>query len=248
MTDSLLPLSGSCALVTGASRRLGRAIAERLAEAGADVAVHCHRDEEGAARTAANVRAKGRRAEVLGADLRDAEACTRLVAEAEARLGPLDLLVNNAAVFRRTPLETLDVAAFDEHMAVNARAVHVLSAEAGRRMKARGRGAIVNLACVSGLRPWARFIPYSASKATVINLTRGFALALGPEVRVNAVAPGPILPAEDSTAERDHAAARATLLQRWGTPSDITAAVLFLATASWLTGVVLPVDGGRSIA
>jgi NAD(P)-dependent dehydrogenase (short-subunit alcohol dehydrogenase family) len=210
--------------------------------------VHYHRDAEGARTTADLVRAAGRRAEVLSADLRDAAACGALVARTEERLGPLDVLVNNAAVFRRTPLATMDAAAFDEHMAVNARPVYLLSAEAGRRMKARGRGAIVNLACVSGLRPWARYVPYAASKAAVISLTKGFAAALAPEVRVNAVAPGPILPAEGSAPDHDDAAAKATLLGRWGEPSDVAAAVLLLATAPWLTGVVLAVDGGRSIA
>ncbi len=248
MSETERRLVGRVALVTGASRRIGRAIAERLAAEGADVVVHHGRDERGALETATAVRALGRRAETLGADLRDVAACERLVATAEERLGPLDLLVNNAATFHRTPLESAGAGAFDEAMAVNARAVYVLSLEAGRRMKARGRGAIVNLACVSGLRAWGRFIPYSASKAAVISLTQGFAAALAPEVRVNAVAPGPILPAEDSTVERDHGAAQTTLLKRWGSPADIASAVLLLATSPWLTGVVLPVDGGRSIA
>jgi pteridine reductase len=241
------PLAGRCALVTGASRRLGRAIAERLARAGASVAVHYRRDAAGARETAAHVEGFGGRSVTLAADLADAAASARLVEEAERSLGPLDLLVHNAAIFERTPVETTTSEDFDRIVATNARSTYALALAAGRRMKARGRGAIVNLACVSGLRPWKGYLAYSASKAAVISLTQGFAKALAPEVRVNAVAPGPILPAAGSGAEQDRRAVEATLLERWGAPADVAEAVLFLATAPWMTGVILPVDGGRSV-
>jgi len=233
--------------VTGASRRLGRAIAERLAEAGADVAVHYRRDAEGAAATTAAIEARGRRAVRLQADLTETGACLELVEAAEADLGPLDVLVNSAAIFTRTPLDALAAEDLDRPMATNARAVYILSLHAGRRMKARGHGAIVNVAGVAGLRPWGAHVPYSASKGAVINLTRGFARALAPEVRVNAVAPGPILPPVDAPPGQGEAAVARTLLGRWGEPRDVTAAVLFLATSPYLTGVVLPVDGGRTL-
>jgi NAD(P)-dependent dehydrogenase (short-subunit alcohol dehydrogenase family) len=131
---------------------------------------------------------------------------------------------------------------------VNARAVYAVSLVAGRLMKSRGAGAIVNVACSSGIRPWKGFVPYSASKAAAISLTKGFARALAPEVRVNAVAPGPVLRPEGSSPADEERAARATLLGRWGEPADVASAVLFLATTPYLTGVVLAVDGGRSIA
>jgi pteridine reductase len=235
-------------LVTGASRRLGRAIAVRLAEEGTTVVVHWRSDEEGARETARLAEARGARAVTLGADLADAAASERLVLEAEEACGGLDVLVNNAAIFVRTPLATATVADFDRHMSVNARAPFVLSLVAGRRMKARGRGAIVNLACTSAEHPWAGWVPYSASKAAIANLTRGFARALAPEVRVNAVAPGPVLPAEGADPEHDRRAVDRTLLGRWGSPSDVAAAVAMLADAPYVTGVVLAVDGGRSIA
>jgi pteridine reductase len=241
-------LEGRRALVTGASRRLGRAIAQRLAAEGADVAVHHRGDDAGARATAAAVEAAGRRAVLVRGDLADAAACERIAREAREALGGLDLLVNNAAVFRRTPLDEMTVEDFDAHLAVNARAVFALSLHAGRRMKSEGGGSIVNLACVSALRPWRGYVPYSASKAAVASLTKGFALALAPEVRVNAVAPGPILPAEGATPAESDRAVRATLLARWGAPSDVASAVVFLATSPYVTGVVLPVDGGRSIA
>jgi pteridine reductase len=114
-------------------------------------------------------------------------------------------------------------------------------------MQARGQGAIVNVACVSGLRAWGGAIPYSASKAAVISLTQGFARALAPQVRVNAVAPGPVLAPDDMPSAQREAIAATTLLGRWGTPADVAEAVLLLATHPGMTGVVLPVDGGRSV-
>jgi NAD(P)-dependent dehydrogenase (short-subunit alcohol dehydrogenase family) len=212
------------------------------------VAVHHRDDERGAEETATAVRGRGPRAAVLRADLRKPPECERLVEEAEHALGGIDLLVNNAGVFRRTSFEETTVAEFDEHFEVHVRAAWLLSRSLGRRMATRGGGAIVNIACASGLRPWAGFVPYSASKAAMLGLTRGLARALAPAVRVNAVAPGPILPAEGATDAENARAAEATVLARWGEPADIAAAVMFLASASYLTGVILAVDGGRSIA
>lgn len=231
--------------MTGASRRVGGAIAHALAAAGAALVLHAHRSVEDAHALARRLRAAGTRVHVLAADLSDAGACTRLVADAADALGGLDLLVNNAALLEATPLNTLDVQAFDRLMAVNARPVFALSLEAGRRMREHG-GAIVNVACTSGLSAWGGFIPYSASKAAVVSLTQGFARALAPRVRVNAVAPGPVLAPPGLSAQDAQRIADTTLLKRWGDPTDIAAAVLFLATAPWLTGVVLPVDGGRT--
>lgn len=244
-SDDDRPLSGRAALVTGASRRVGRAIAEALAAAGATLALHAHRSVDDAHALALRLRAAGARVHVLVADLTDAGACARLVADAQAALGGLDLLVNNAARLEATPLASLDVEAFDRLMAVNARPVFTLSLEAGRRMQERG-GAIVNVACTSALTAWGGFIPYSVSKAAVVSLTQGFARALAPRVRVNAVAPGPVLPPPGLSAQEAQRIADTTLLKRWGDPTDVAAAVLFLATAPWLTGVVLPVDGGRT--
>jgi pteridine reductase len=131
-------------------------------------------------------------------------------------------------------------------MALNARPVLVLSRAAAPRLRERA-GAIVNVACTSGLSAWKGYLAYSASKAAVISLTQGFAKALAPEVRVNAVAPGPVLPPDDLEPARRETVAATTLLGRWGAPSDVAEAVVFLAAAPWLTGVVLPVDGGRSV-
>jgi len=240
------PLDGRTALVTGASRRVGRAIAERLRAAGARLALHAHTDRSGLEDVARALGAPGAPAFAFTADLRDASAAEDLIARAWEALGGLDLLVNNVGVLEHTPLAALDAEAFDRAMAVNARPVYLLSLAAGRRMKARGQGAIVNVACTSGLKAWGGYVPYSASKAAVLSLTQGFAKALAPEVRVNAVAPGPVLAPERLDEAQRRAIAATTLLGRWGAPADVAEAVLLLATQPWLTGVVLPVDGGRT--
>lgn len=235
------------ALVTGGTRRLGRAIVEGLAAHAFDVAVHYRSDESGAREVLDALRAAGAEGVALQADLAEPEACGRLVEAAEDALGGLDLLVNNAAIFERTPLDTMNADDFDRHWNANARSVYLLTLDAGRRMKARGRGVVVNIADTAGLRPWPAFIPYSASKAAVVSLTLGFARALAPEVRVNAIAPGPMLPPAGTSPEQGEKAVAGTLLKRWGEPRDIADAVVYLATAPYVTGVVLPVDGGRSL-
>lgn len=240
-------MKGKVALVTGAAKRIGREIALALAEAGADVVVHANESRREAEAVSRRVRGLGRRSRVLVADLSDPAACVRLVEEAVAAMGRIDVLVNNAAVFGPTDARRPDATDFDRFMAVNARAPYVLTGEAGRRMAAGRGGVVVNVACASAARPWAGFLPYSASKAAVVALTQGYAKALAPKVRVNAVAPGPILPAEGASPARNRAAVEATVLRRWGKPRDIADAVVHLATASFTTGAVLPVDGGRHL-
>ena len=240
-------LAGRRALVTGGSRRLGRAMVLALARAGADVAIHHRTDAERAAQTAEDAREAGARAVVLQADLTDPEAPHRIVGEAREALGGLDVLVNNAAIFERTPLETMAPADFDRHMRINAGAVYAMSLAAGRAMMTDGRGDIVNIACVSALRPYIAHVPYSASKAAVVSLTQGFAKLLAPVVRVNAIAPGPILPPAGEDPAQGEAAVEATLLKRWGHPDDIASALRFLLGADYVTGYTLAVDGGRSL-
>ena len=251
--DPLEPLRGRKALVTGASQRIGRAIAVALARAGAHVALHYRSDESGSRNTAAYISSMrpGRsnaRSPVLQADLGNTGACADLIDAAHAELGGLDVLVNNAAIFERTPLDTMNADDFDRHMAINARSVYALTLAAGRRMKQEEGGDIVNLACISAWRPYPDYVPYNASKAAVVNLTKGFAKVLAPEVRVNGIAPGPILPAAGEAPGQGERAVADTLLKRWGTPEDIAGACLFLLSARYVTGFTLPVDGGRSIA
>ncbi len=241
------------ALVTGASRRIGRHLAERLAACGHPIAVHGRSDRAGTEQTVAAIRAAGGVAEPFFADLASVAACARLVREVTTRLAPIAVLVNNASSFDSADLDAMTVADLDRHFAVPARAAYALSLHVGRsfrdRRRADGRhqGLILNVACTSAERPWSRYVAYSAGKAALVNLTRGFARLLGPAARVNAIAPGPILPPAGGVPGQAERAIAHTLLGRAGTVEEIGDAALFLLRARYLTGVVLAVDGGRSL-
>lgn len=218
-----------------------------LANQGFDLVLHANRSAKAVETLAKELRAQGRAVKVLKADLSNARQAEKLAREAWAAFGGVDLLVNNAGIFGPTPLEKLNAAALDEYYAVNLRAPYILAAELGRRMRAGKGGSIVNLACVSAAKPWKDYVPYSISKAGVAALTVGLAKLLAPKVRVNAIAPGTVLPPEDMPA-RQREALRARLpLQRLGRPEDIVRALRYLVAADFVTGQVLYVDGGRSV-
>lgn len=243
------PLEGKVALVTGAGVRLGRAIAEGLGRAGADVAAHFHSSEAGVDQALATIRADGNRAQKYRADLSSPQEAEALVARVEEELGPISILVNSAALFERadflqTPLEVLE-----RQWAVNARGPYVLTQSAARRMAARGGGDVVNIVDIGGVfATWAHYSAYQMTKAALASLTRSLALELAPAIRVNGVAPGTVLPPE-SMDEQTLATLKGRIpQQRFGGPEDIVAAVLFLLTGpTFVTGQILAVDGGRSL-
>ena len=241
-------LGGRTALVTGAARRIGRAIAEDLAAAGAHVAVCHHTSADDAETVVAGIRARGGTAEGFAIDLGDPRAIAPLAAAVAARLGPVDVLVNNASVFYRTPIDTVGEAEWDAIMAVNLKGPYLLSLALGRAMRARGAGKIVNLADIAVDRPHPGYLPYNVSKAGIVALTRALARELAPAVQVNCVAPGPVLEAIDATAESTAAVLRRTPLGRLGTAADVAAAVRFLIEGSdFVTGTTVVVDGGRAL-
>jgi pteridine reductase len=240
------PAGGKVALVTGAGQRVGQAIALALGAEGYRVAVHYHASADGAKKTASALRGLGVETEIFGADLAKADAPAALVQKVAKRFGRLDLLVNSAAVMRRLALDTVTPAEWDETFAVNARAPFFLSLAAAGVMEATG-GAIVNIADHLAHESWPLLVPHGISKAAVEAMTRQLAKQLAPKVRVNAVVPGAVLAPEGWPEEAQRKFVEATPLRRLGTPDDVAQAVLFLASAPFVTGEVLFVDGGRHL-
>ncbi len=236
-------------LITGAARRVGGAIARELHAAGASVMLHYRSSARAAGALAAELNAlRPGSAACLPADLLDMEALPRLVADTVARFGRLDALVNNASSFFPTPLGGIGLDAWDDLVGSNLKAPLFLTQAAAPHLRER-RGAVVNITDIHAERPLAGYPLYCAAKAGLLGLTRALALELAPEVRVNAVAPGPILwpddGAFDSAARRDIVAH--TLLRREGSPADIARTVRFLLDdAPYVTGQVINVDGGRT--
>jgi len=240
-------LAGRVALVTGAGRRIGAAIARLLHAEGATVVVHFHRSARAAERLRRELEAtRAGSATLARGDLLDTAALPALIEAALAAHGRLDALVNNASSFYPTPLGHATEAEWEDLVATNLKAPFFL-AQAARPHLERAGGAIVNVADIYGLRPLARHPVYSVAKAGLVMLTESLARELAPKVRVNAVAPGAILWPEDGPAERARRAIIArTPLARRGTPEEVARAVLFLLRdATYTTGETLRVDGGR---
>lgn len=243
-------LAGRSALVTGAARRVGAAVARTLHAEGANVMIHCHRSLAPAQQLAADLNAlRGDSADVVQADLCDTAALPQLVAQTCQRFGGLDLLINNASSFYPTPLGSITVAQWDDLLGTNLRAPLFLAQAAAPELRRRG-GMLLNIVDIHGLRPLRDHTVYCAAKAGLIMLTRGLARELAPEARVNAIAPGAVLwPLQGMDEERRERILEQTPLGRTGSPEDIARAVLFFATdAPFVTGQILAVDGGRSIS
>lgn len=242
-------MSGKTILVTGAARRVGCAIAREMHATGANIMVHYRQASAAAEALVAELNARRPfSAACLQADLRDLATLPSLVAGTVDRFGRLDALVNNASRFFPTPFGSIDQAAWDDLVGSNLKAPLFLTQAAAPHLLA-ARGAVVNITDIHAERPLAGYPLYCAAKAGLLGLTRALAIELGPRVRVNAVAPGPILwPDEDFFDSTTRAAIVAhTLLERAGCPQDIARAVHYLLEdATYVTGQVINVDGGRS--
>ncbi|MCR4296635.1 MAG: SDR family oxidoreductase, partial [Elusimicrobia bacterium] len=191
----------------------------------------------------------GADADVFRADLLDAAAPRKLADAVARRFGGIDVLINSASLYERTPFASATPADWDRHMAVNARAPYYLARACAPWLKASGDGCVVNIADWAGLRPYAEFGPYCASKAALLCANKLLAKSLAPEIRVNAVLPGPVLAPETMGEPEKKKIAEATLLKRLGTPEAVARACLYLAeSADYSTGAELTVDGGRLIA
>lgn len=240
------PLARGAALVTGGAKRIGRAICLELAAAGFDVAIHHRGPAEDADRLADEIRAMGRKAACLSADLSDAGETRNLIGRAAAALGPLTALVNNASVFADDRLDSLTGESWSAHMDVNLRAP-VLLAQAFAAQAPDG-SAVVNILDQRVLKPDPRFFSYGLSKSALWAATRTMAQALAPRIRVNGVGPGPTLPSVHQAEGEFEAEARATPLQRAGSPEAVAGAVLWLVDAAQVTGQMIAVDGGQHLA
>jgi pteridine reductase len=240
-------LQGKVALVTGGAIRVGRAISLALASAGADVVVNYHASADNATATAGEIAALGRQALLYQADVSNGAQVRAMIEATIARFGRLDVLVNSASLWERTPWAELDEAAWDRLMGVDLKGAFLCAQAAAPHLAAHGEGAIVNIVDLSAFKPFPGFLPHSVAKAGLLNLTYALAMELAPDVRVNAIAPGPILPPPDYTQAQADAVARRALLGRWGSTDDVAGAVIYLVQADYVTGIVLPVDGGERL-
>lgn len=245
-----MDIAGRVALITG-GRRIGAAVATALAARGVDVALTYNRSADEAEATAVAVRAAGRRALTLAANLADEAACLHAVAHTVQALGRLDILINMASLYEAEPIDSLDADAWDRQLAVDLRATYLCSRAALAPMRAAGGGRIVNVSdwVAASARPrYPGYAHYYTAKAGVKAFTEALALEVAADgILVNAVAPGPIV-APPGTTEEEHAAVvEATPLGRWGGEAEIAKAVLFLIDSDFVTGETIRVDGGRHL-
>jgi pteridine reductase len=242
-----MDLRGKVALVTGAGRRLGRAMASALADRGMTMAIHYHGSAEGATTLQEEILSAGGQAACFQADLTDPLAARALPQQVVERLGRLDVLVNSAAIMERQRLEDTTPEQWDRILDLNLRSVFFCSQGAAPALRA-ATGKVINLADLAGLEPWTGFAAHSISKAGVVMLTKVLALSLAPDVTVNAIAPGAVLVPEDYPEEERQRLARSTPLRRLGDPSDVISALLYLLEGGdFVTGQILRVDGGRFV-
>jgi pteridine reductase len=236
--------AGRIALVTGGARRVGRAFSLALAQAGCDVVVNYNGSADEAAGTVADIERLGRRALATHADIARTDHIDRLVGETEHAFGRLDILVNNASLFERSPVDGITEEDWDRVLGVNLRGPFFLSQAAAPLLRRDGGGVIVNILDLSALQPWPSFAHHAVSKAGLLHLTRVLARAFAPDIRVNAIAPGTVLPPEETEGE-DGSERR--VVAREGTTDDVTRALLYLVHSDFVTGENLVVDGGRML-
>jgi pteridine reductase len=239
------PLQEKVALVTGAGKRLGRAVALRLASEGASIAVHYHKSAAEADEVVKAIKAANGRAVAISAELTSVDDIRRMVQTVTNQLGRLDILVNCAANFLPSSIISTTEEVWDSCLDTNLKS-YFFCAQAAAPLLRRTQGVIINFADAGGILGWPGYIAHSVSKAGVIMLTRVLAKSLGPEVRVNAIAPGTItMPGDPPEWEADFI--KLTPLKRTGAPDDVASAVSYLVSAKFMTGQVLVLDGGRTL-
>jgi NAD(P)-dependent dehydrogenase (short-subunit alcohol dehydrogenase family) len=210
------------------------------------VAVHYNATADGARDTVVQLERAGVRTQLFQSDLTEADAPERLIADVARAFGGLDVLVNSAAIMKRTPFGEISVRDWDTILALNLRAPFFLAQAAAPFLKAR-QGAIINIADLAAYETWPGYLPHGLSKGGIVQMTRGLARVLAPEIRVNGIAPGTVLLPDDWTEREREKLDRTTPLGRQGSPDDVTQAVLYLLRADYVTGETIIVDGGRHV-
>ncbi len=244
-----MDLKGKVAIVTGAGRRVGRIIATRLAERGATLAVHYRSSVSEANELVDEIARAGGQAQAFRADLESVSEIESMVSAVKQAFGRIDILVNCASVFYRKPLEELTERDWNLNLDTNLKAPFFLSKFAGLVMRSQGAGKIINIGDWAAIRPYNNYLPYTVSKTGLLGLTRSLAKALAPEVEVNCIAIGPVLPPDDYDQIETQKLVAGTLLKRLGSPEDVARAVLFFCEGTdFATGATLVLDGGRLLA
>lgn len=246
---STITLKDKVALVTGSARRVGRAIALELAAQGMNVVIHHNHSDDDAKTAAAEARKLGVKAAIIRADLSKPKEIAALFQKIEKRFGRLDALVNSASIFAKGQIEELTLEDWQQALDINLTAPFLCSQHAAKLMRQNGDdgSSIINILDLSAFAPWKTFAPHSVSKAGLKMLTEVLALSLAPHIRVNAIAPGPVLRDEGNSPERWKEIGTRLPLKHTGDPADVAQAVVFLATQPFITGVILPVDGGEHL-
>ena len=238
-------LEGKTALITGGGKRVGRGITMAFARAGANVVINYNSSETGAFETATEAEALGVHALPVQADVTDYEAVGAMVDTAAARLGTIDVLVNNASSFEHDPFPTDDLIVWHRAIDTLVHGPFYCANQVAKVMLDNDGGVIIGIGDLTAFEPWPGFAGHAVGKGAVLSLTRQLALELAPRIRANAVVPGPALRPVDYDDETYQRVADDTLLERWGTPDEMAHAVLFLAEADYITGEVITVDGGQ---
>lgn len=238
-------IKGKTALVTGGSHRVGKAITLHMAQAGANVIINYNYSVEDAENTAAEVEAYGVAAMAIHADVSDYQQVKAMVHKAQQRFGSIDILVNSSSLFKQTPIPTNDLSTWHQVTGILINGPLYCSNAIAPMMLEKGEGAIINIVDLSAWEPWAGFAAHTVGKSALLALTRQLALDLAPKIRVNAIAPGPVLPPNDYDTEKIKRTAKRTLMEKWGSPQDVAQTVQFLIESDYITGEVIVVDGGE---
>lgn len=242
-----MDIKNKTAFITGGAVRLGRAICLELAHAGANIFCQYHSSDDEANSLKKEIESHGGKCEIFKADLTAQNSIGKIVDAAQKAFSSIDILVNNSALFYPTPLGQVKEQDWDTFHNLNLKAVFFLAQEVGLKMQDQGNGRIVNIADTSVDSPWPGFLPYTISKSGIITMTKGLAKALAPHVLVNCINPGPVLFPKDYTEAQKAKAVERTLLKKPGSAEDIAKTVRFLVETNYITGAVIPVDGGRHI-